>query len=260
MEDIMYPFIYFGDLQISSYNILAGLGVTAGFIIIAAELRSMKAEKKFRYYVFAASLVITMYLGARAGNEIESLFSKGYSPDFSVFGTTSLLPGLILGFMCSFIAARLLKLNAWEALDIVSMPSALGGFLIRIGCFLRGCCFGIPVPDSCGIGVHYPFGSYAFNFYPDTALLPVQVFEALVWLSLFIVIYARKKRPHFKGELAITTAFLYSISRFILEFYRFHETKPGVLSYAQILCLIILFISILTWFVRNKSEKPHIKS
>ena len=102
--------------------------------------------------------------------------------------------------------------------DIASpLVAALALFHIfgRIGCFLQGCCYGIPTQK--GLAVIYQRSEIAPN---DIPLFPVQLIEAGAEAAIFVLLlYHLKKR--IRGS-ALTAIYLlsYGVSRFVLEFFR----------------------------------------
>ncbi len=120
------------------------------------------------------------------------------------------------------------------------LPSlALSQAIGRIGCFLGGCCYGMP----CAWGVHYPPGSAPYANVGDIGVMPIQLFEseALVLLALICL------RTEFKYK-AIVYLFGVSTIRFICEFFRGDLRGDilgiSVLSPQQIMSIIFFFIAI----------------
>ena len=101
-----------------------------------------------------------------------------------------------------------------------------------IGCFLAGCCYGIPYN-----GVF----SVQFPFLPER-VLPVQLFEAVIEFflcALFIILSLKRKTG--LTELYIL---FYAPFRFLLEFLRGDEIrgKLWILSTSQWISLLLIFI------------------
>ena len=84
----------------------------------------------------------------------------------------------------------------------------------RIGCFLAGCCYGIPT-DSF-LGVVFPHG-HAHDAFPDTAIYPTQLFESLFLFGLFFVLHFVKKLRNNEVEIYLIA---YGTWRFLVEFIR----------------------------------------
>ena len=83
--------------------------------------------------------------------------SRIYAAQFTGF---SLYGGLILALVVAAALARVWRLPLWRLADAAVPALAAGIVLMRVGCFLNGCCFG----KTTGLpwGVTYPPGSPAW--------------------------------------------------------------------------------------------------
>ena len=131
------------------------------------------------------------------------------------------------------------------------LPSfALAQAVGRVGCFLGGCCYGIP----CEWGVHYPEGSLPYSILGDVSLLPIQLCEAGA-LSLLFLICAFAS---FKFRAAI---YLFGVSliRFIAEFFRYDHRGMiyGIETFSPQQFMSMLFmvfgVGFLVAALRNRS-------
>ena len=116
-------------------------------------------------------------------------------------------------------------------LPIFALAQAIG----RVGCFLSGCCYGIP----CNCGVRYPAGSLPHSFVGNTSLLPVQLYEACALALLFLVCISLAFRVR-----AAVYLFGVGVIRFMAEFFRYDHRGDffglSVLSPQQ--CMSVLFV------------------
>jgi phosphatidylglycerol---prolipoprotein diacylglyceryl transferase len=78
-------------------------------------------------------------------------------PNFTAF---ALYGGLVVGSLGAIAAARLLRMPVWKLADCAAPALAVGIALMRVGCFLRGCCFGRST--DLPWGVTFPPGSPAW--------------------------------------------------------------------------------------------------
>jgi len=72
----------------------------------------------------------------------------------------SLYGGLLIATLTGIALARVWKLPVWVLADSAVPAIALGIVLMRTGCFLRGCCFGIE--SDLPWAVRFPMGSPAW--------------------------------------------------------------------------------------------------
>jgi prolipoprotein diacylglyceryl transferase len=130
--------------------------------------------------------------------------------------------------------------------DILVIPIPLLAAFIRLGNFFNSEILG--KPTNLPWGVQFPL--------TDPSLItrhPIQIYEALVSLSLFISIYliykkyGRKLQPLFITHLFFL---LYFSSRFILEFWKADYQTSYFLTMGQFLSLPFIIFSIV-WFIKN---------
>ena len=128
----------------------------------------------------------------------------------------------------------------------------------RVGCFLAGCCYGIPAPAGWP-GVTFRVSPVAPN---GVALLPVQLYEAAGCLLLFLLLH-RLARRGWKGEaLLLVYLAAYALFRFALEFLRGDAARGmwGVFSTSQLLALVTLaaVLPLLIRHLRTYGKQPRL--
>ena len=95
--------------------------------------------------------------------------------------------GFLLGAVPFLVCYGRMSGIGWAYLLNALLPSlALGQAIGRIGCFLGGCCYGVP----CAWGVAYPEGSLPYSVCGNAPLFPVQLVEAGSLFLLFGVCLA----------------------------------------------------------------------
>jgi phosphatidylglycerol:prolipoprotein diacylglycerol transferase len=180
---------------------------------------------------FAAALAVGV-VGARLldiavnwGYYSEDL-SRAYGLGFRGF---SIDGGLVLALAVALLLAHAFRLPLWRLADSAVPALAAGIALMRVGCFLNGCCFG--TATSLPWGVTYPPGSPAWAQqlvvgkigimgFPGVVLPvhPTQLYEMIAALVLGGVAVWLMRRRHAGGEhLAPSgTAFLAFALGFVL--------------------------------------------
>lgn len=126
-----------------------------------AHLRGLPWRRALALYAIA---LLTGIVGAR----VFDLFIAGdfYAEDPSrIWGASfqgfSLYGGLLLATFTAIALAGLWKLPLWRLADSAVPALVVGQVLMRTGCFLRGCCFGLPT--DLPWGVTFPMGSPAWT-------------------------------------------------------------------------------------------------
>lgn len=146
--------------------------------------------------------------------------------------------------------------------DLFVIPTALGLVLSRIGCFLAGCCFGLP-SDIFGVSFP-PFSIAAHELYSQgitdsfleatPPLIPTQLLEAVASLALFVHLLLLSKKALALPPGTVLTRFLslYAVARFLIEFLR-ADIRGGFLflSTGQWMSLAILAV---LWVVRWRAR------
>lgn len=149
---------------------------------------------------------------------------------------------LLGGFIAGYLYVRRIKLPIGRAADMAAPAVCLGYSIARVGCFLAGCCHGIPT--------NLPWG---FVFY-DVPRHPTQLYASLLNLLVFAALMLLRDRPRpFAGSLWLYYLGLYSIQRFIVEFWREGVHIWGWLSLGQAVSIAIAVVSFAAlWYLGRR--------
>lgn len=146
--------------------------------------------------------------------------------------------GLIGGIIAAVLGAKIHHINVLPYMEAVSPCLFLGHAIGRIGCYLEGCCYGIPYNGPACVmyteSVAAPTG---------ITLFPVQLLEAAIELFLFWVLLRFVLKKGLRVETPIFYGLGYSVLRFITEFFRFDYAERGmfgVFSISQWISLICI--------------------
>uniref|UniRef100_A0A7C4TCT4 Phosphatidylglycerol--prolipoprotein diacylglyceryl transferase n=1 Tax=candidate division WOR-3 bacterium TaxID=2052148 RepID=A0A7C4TCT4_UNCW3 len=179
-----------------------------------------------------------------------------FSDFFSIFeiwnGGMMFFGGFIGALLAGLIYVKRAGLSVLLLADIISPSIALGEFFTRIGCFLNGCCFGIPT--SLPWGVKFPPGSFAQCAGLDSPIHPTQLYSSLFGLLLFFFLQRILKMKHRRGEVFSLFLILYCGFRFGVDFVRYYEDLPNFII-NQIISITGIIIGI---FLLIKSRKSKI--
>src|SRR5262249_21434050 len=125
---------------------------------------------------------------------------------------------------------------AWRLVDAIVPVVGVGIAIARLGCFLHGCCFGIPCAFPWG--VTFPRDSYVYRSHASLGLLspgaarsapvhPLQLYFAGAGLLVTATALAVRRRKRFDGEPTLVALLVYSASAAALEFLRGERTARG---------------------------------
>ncbi len=246
----MYPFWIIGKTYISMRSLLTGVGCGINFIFLTVLLmRRVKGEKltakKWFIHVLlplVIELILFITIGHFMGNLIRALTRplkenvaeelqyvvNGAGVHFigTVFASAVLLP---------LIFRLIYRSDAENKLDVMAFFFTIQHVCNRIGCFLQGCCYGIPATGL--LSVRFPEN-------PPYRVFPSQLFEASLMLLLFIlqcVLYKKGKR------VFNITMFLFGASILLSECFM---DKQGVVMYAgltaiQVTAILLMVLSMI---------------
>lgn len=240
-----------GPFNVHGYGLMIAIGVLAALFIAEARAkkRDMNADVLYPLtlvcvvFGFASAKILFCIVEWRQflENPLQLLTGNG----FVVYG------GIIGGVLAAFLYCRLKKLNFWEYFDIVLPSVAVAQGFGRIGCFLAGCCYGRET--DCFLGIVFTHSDYAPN---GVKMLPTQLFSAagMFLIAGFLFWYAKKERK--KGQVGALYLILYSIGRFMIEFFRDdYRGAVGFLSTSQFISLFILATGVLLFRKRSVEKE-----
>lgn len=227
-----------GPFTVYGYGLMIAIGIVAGCLI---------AEYRARKQGLDSDVIFSMILWCLAGGFLAAkilfwitewksiaadpgFMMETFGSGFVVFG------GIIGGIFTGGLYCRIRRLSFFQYADVILPSVALAQGFGRIGCFLAGCCYG---KETAGfLSVTFLESAYAPN---HVALIPTQLYSSsldFVHFVLLLVIARNKKKD---GQVTACYLILYSVGRFIIEFFRgdIIRGSVGILSTSQ-------FISIFT--------------
>lgn len=132
----------------------------------------------------------------------------------------------------------------WNVLDMFAPFVALGYAIVRIGCFLNGCCYGKITDFACGV---------VFPYVDSFTRYPTQLFSSFINFILFGALLWYYPRRKYDGEVFVFYFMGYSIYRFLIEFLRESQINFGPFTMSQIISLFIFLIA-LGLHIRKKKQ------
>ncbi len=239
------PIIFsIGPFMIRWYSLILMLAMAAGVWLTAREAER-KGFKKEQIYDIAIWIVMAGLLGARlfhvldhwtdefAANPIRALYI--WEGGLAIWG------GVAGGLLA---AALLAWKNNWQfpkLLDAGAPGLVLAQAIGRIACVITG--------DAMGKPTTGPFG---FAYTSPNALVPqlgvyytpMPVYELIVNLGIFALLWQLRKRNLPNGLLFLIYLTLYSLERFFLAFTSSYQILAFGLTQSQIIALVSLAIAL----------------
>ncbi|MFN8007186.1 MAG: prolipoprotein diacylglyceryl transferase [Terriglobia bacterium] len=246
---------------IHTYGFLLALGFVAGLYVSA---RAAEREKLNPAKVYDLGLYIA--LSSLVGAKLLMILTefKYYSENpTEIFSLSTLRSGGVYygGFLAAAIVGIALvhhqKLPVWKMTDIFSPGIALGQSIGRLGCLAAGCCYGRPTHSSLGVTFKNPYSHDTVGVPLNIPLHPAQLYEAVTNLIIFCLLWRALRKKKFDGQVFILYLLLYSVSRFVIEFFRGDPERgflfDGLLSTSQFISLILIGCA-LGLYVKLKSR------
>lgn len=235
----MHPEI-FG--MVKSFGLLLSLSFLAG---IALCLR--RGRRRGLDDALILDLCFAVLLSSLAGVRLFYVLAHpgDFQPWYRVFfiweGGLVLYGGILLATATVWWLCRRRGVPFLVMADVMAPAVALGIGLTRIGCFLNGCCFG--VPTHLPWGVRFPSGSAAAHVFGHAHIHPVQIYSSLAGFAVFALLLLGERRPGPAGRTFARFLALYGVTRFGEDLVRYYEPQMYIaqgLTNNQAISLLLL--------------------
>ncbi|MHB8078712.1 MAG: prolipoprotein diacylglyceryl transferase [Candidatus Krumholzibacteriia bacterium] len=215
----MHPVI-FGFLK--SYGLMLSLSFLLGILLCLRRGRARGLSDDlvmdFSFAVLVSSLVGVrlLYVLTHLGD-----FHPWYRAFYIWEGGLTLYGGILLATATVWWLARRRRVPFLVMADVMSPAVALGIGITRIGCFLNGCCFGLPT--RLPWGVTFPAGSLPDRILGHVPLQPSQLYGSLGGFGVcgILLLWERRRSP--AGATFARFLLLYGLVRYVEDFARWYE-------------------------------------
>lgn len=240
----MYPLISFSffdiTITVSLYTVFATIGALATMIYIYNHLVG-DVNFTFRRYVI---LIVCLAIGVALGSktlfiitcipDIVKNFSLAYAAKKIITAGFVFYGGLTGAILALIAFSKYFRIDFINLSEKVCPAFPLFHTFGRLGCFFAGCCYGKVIES----------GFYHLQGEEDISRIPIQLIESGGVFFIFCIIIVFQK---YRKDIPVLFVylFLYSILRFILEFYRGDEIR-GIwigLSTSQWVALFYFLLS-----------------
>jgi len=255
----MIPYFCFEKIQIGPLTVylwgtFVALGFLTGLFLLWKMTEKESAERKIIVDSFSR-LLLAAIIGGRLAYVLQ--FSDYYfSRPLEILkiwqGGMAFHGGLLAMLLVGLIYARLRKITLKQFLkisDLIALAAPLAIAVGRIGCSL--------INDHQGRETSLLWGIV----WPDgTVRHPIAEYLIIANLIIFFLLWFLRKRLKQPGQLFLAFLFLYSLSRFLLDFLRTNDPRYFLgLSTAQWLSLAVLSVIIGITVYRKRSSLAKIK-
>jgi len=231
-----------GGLKIHWYGIMIALGLYAGIQVALreADRRGINRDQLMNLALLAAVLGI---IGGRLYYVVQN------NPSFYVHhpaeiiavwqGGMAFFGAIFGGALAMAISTWRWHLPFWSLLDVGALGMTIGQTIGRIGNIINGDIVGY---KTNGWGFEY---TNPQTFGPlNVPVQPASLYELLISLGLFLLLWNLRKRIHPEGMLAMLYIVLYSVSQFFIFFVRDNVVVLGGLKQAQVTSLVVIALTL----------------
>jgi phosphatidylglycerol:prolipoprotein diacylglycerol transferase len=222
-----------GDFPIEAYPVMLFLALIAGIGISIWQLKKDGIKNSNAFYIALFGIV-----GGTIGAKLPLIFmywneinSNTNSLNAVLQGRT-IVGGLIGGTVSILIAKRIFNIKERMG-NQLAIPITVAMAIGRVGCVLRGCCYGKETNLAWGLD----FGDHILRH-------PTQIYEIIFDIAMVVYLSIRKRKGVKPGQLYSIFLNGYLSFRFVLEFIRVEKVSFIMLTDFQILCIVgLLFIN-----------------
>ena len=244
------------SFEIRWYSLAYIIGILLGWVLSKKIfIKNIEINKKFDDYI--SYLIIGIIVGGRLGYIVFYNFNYYLNNILDIFkiweGGMSFHGGLIGVICASVVFAKKNKQDCFLYTDVVALAAPIGIFFGRLANFVNSELYGSPTEVPWAV---------TFVQVDNLSRHPSQLYEAVLeGIILFLIlIYFRKKNYLEKpGLISALFLILYSIFRFIIEFFRVPDEQLGYLilslSMGQIISLIFVIFGIILFYVKNENKQ-----
>jgi len=275
----VYP--HFGKLTfITPYGLMLVIALLACWFY--ARSRAPKFGVDASHIDLAVPLIFTASV---LGSQILAGFSPGAA---GISGGVpinhmrfSLFALLLFAMPALYLYCRLSGLSLGKMLDLFALPALACLMLIRLGCFMAGCCWGDlarPPPQLADVpqpglvtqvftlpwlsganpltAVSFPAGSFAYRQQLALGLIepgaigslpvhPTQLYEFALLAVLLYLLSRFEDRWIPAGAAMLVALGSYAVLRFFIEFLRADNALVvGLLTFTQLLCAVLFMLCV----------------
>jgi phosphatidylglycerol:prolipoprotein diacylglycerol transferase len=247
-----------GPLTLHTYGVLLALAFLAGLWIA-----NRQAKKTGLDATRITDMAVYVLIGGLLGAKLLLLliewpfYSRNPGELFSLVQSGGVFYGGLIGALpVAWWYARKHNLPPWPTADVLAPGVALGQAVGRLGCFAAGCCYGRPAEVPWAVTFKDIYTTRTVGTPLDVPLHPTQLYEAAATLLIFGLLIWMSRKKLFHGQVALAYVFLYSLARFVIEFYRGDAARGtvlgGWLSTSQFISILMVLAVLFVYPYLNK--------
>lgn len=258
----MFPILNIGPFTIGVYGICCTIGIVLAGLLSLHNAKSQKIDK-YDMIICFASILIGAFIGAKLlyfivdFQAIRQYFEQnGFNYETlsgMLQGGFVFYGGFIGGLLGILVFSGIRKVSPIHFITVITPSVPLAHAFGRVGCFMAGCCYGIP---SEKFGVAFTNSIGAPN---GIKLFPVQLLEAGLLLILAVICQIYFEKSKHRHCTVYFYIFLYPIIRIITENFRYDDAERGIflcLSTSTWISIFIIVIGAILFIADIKKGLP----
>lgn len=241
---------FFAGLEmVRWYTVLQVLGIAIWFVSIYFEAKRLKIPLKHMCIMLPLIFLVGIIL-AKITDIVGRPEHYGQYPQkmFSLAGLRA--PGLFVGtFLVELVYCWKVKLSFWSVTDALAPGAALMTAIIRAGCLINGCCYGIACPIPW-LAITYT-GQHSLAPL-NVPLYPVQLYGVIWFLIVSVILWLLRKKLQPAGSLYLLFTILFAGGDFIIRLFRQPDAVLLGIQIQQFLNVIMFLIALPLFIIRRK--------
>lgn len=241
-----------GPFTIYGYGLMTAIGIISAYVTatLRAKKRGLDPDRIFGLVVacavfgyVASKLLYCVTILPRILEDPANFLTL--ATGWVVYG------GIIGGIFGGWLYCRIRKLDFIRYFDLAMPSVALAQGFGRIGCFLAGCCYG--QETDLPISITFTNSEFAPN---GVELIPTQLYSSAFDFALAFFLMYLASRTEKKGVIAASYLIIYSVGRFIIEFFRGDLIRGavGALSTSQFIAVFMAAAGAMILYVALKKS------
>ena len=224
------------NTTIPLYGIMLLLALTMNVVVVLC------VYKKFNFsFLEIVAALVYENVGIILGGKILTLlqnYSLYKNVDILYLGFTSY--GGAIGALIALLAFKFIVRRPFKDILFIFTPSIPLMYAIgKTGCFLAGCCYGIPYAGPGHVIYNYSLVAPA-----GTCLFPVQIVETIAFLFIFIYMIYKIITNKFSLRTIGISFILCGFAKFVLDFLRISHVNI-LISSNQIISIAFIVLGII---------------
>ena len=245
-----------GGLKIHWYGIMIAIGLYVGIQVALREAtrRGINRDQIMNLALLAAVLGI---VGGRLYYVVQNNPSFYLHHPVEIIavwqGGMAFFGAMFGGLVAVAISSWRWHIPFWSLLDVGAIGMTIGQAIGRIGNIINGDIVGY---KTNGWGFEYTNPN---TFGPlNVPVQPASLYELLISLALFLLLWNLRTRVHPDGMLAMIYIVLYSVSQFFIFFLRDNVVILGGLKQAQVTALVVIALTlpVIAYLLRKERLAP----